>query len=73
VRFAQGEVDPAIDDHLAVEFGPFLPEDEEGMQRDSTAPRLVDPPGTIQNGGIGGYEQQPKDSSNECSFHFGSP
>ena len=72
VCFPQGEIHPAVNDDFAVEFGPFLTENEESMQRDSTAPCLVDPPGTIQNGGIGGYEQQPKDSSNECCFHVGS-
>ena len=71
-RLAQGEIDPAVDDHFAVEFGPFLNEDQESMQRDAAAPHVVDPPGPIQNRGLGGCEHQPEDSSNEYLFHVGS-
>ena len=68
-RLSQGKIGRTVDDHLAVERGAVLVEDQKSVQRDAARPRQVNSPGAVKNRGLGGNKQEPEGGSNESFSH----
>jgi hypothetical protein len=72
MRFAQGQVNRAVDDDLAIELGAVLVEDKIGSQDDATAPGEIHPPRAGEIGGMGKRAQEREQQTGDAVvLHWG--